>query len=54
MKRLMFFAACLLATLPAVAGEFFEKDGVAMRGYDPVAYFTDARPVKGSPEHGRI
>ena len=23
---------------------------VAIQGYDPVAYFTEARPVKGSPE----
>jgi YHS domain-containing protein len=23
---------------------------VAISGYDPVAYFTDGRPVKGSPE----
>ncbi len=32
----------------AVAGEFYEKDGVAIRGYDPVAYFTDQKPVQGS------
>lgn len=31
------------------AGEFFEKEGVAIRGYDPVAYFTEGRPVKGDP-----
>jgi YHS domain-containing protein len=31
------------------AGEFFEKEGVAIRGYDPVAYFKDNMPVKGSP-----
>jgi YHS domain-containing protein len=23
--------------------------GVAIKGYDPVAYFTDSKPVKGSP-----
>ena len=27
------------------------KDGVAVKGYDPVAYFNDGKPVKGSPEH---
>src|SRR4029077_12702167 len=26
------------------------KDGVAVKGYDPVAYFNDGKPVKGSPE----
>lgn len=40
-----------LTTSSAWAGEFFEKDGAALRGYDPVAYFTDQRPVKGSSEH---
>ena len=35
----------------AVAGEFFEEGGVAVRGYDVVAYFSDGKPVRGSPEH---
>ena len=35
----------------ALAGEFFEKDGAALRGYDPVAYFREAKAVKGSPDH---
>jgi YHS domain-containing protein len=35
----------------AHAGEFFEKDGVALRGHDPVAYFTEGKPVRGSREH---
>lgn len=34
----------------AVAGEFFERNGVAIDGYDPVAYFTEMKSVKGSPE----
>jgi len=25
-------------------------DGVAIKGYDPVAYFTDSRPIRGMPE----
>ncbi len=29
----------------------FNQSGVAIRGYDPVAYFTDDRPVKGDPSH---
>jgi YHS domain-containing protein len=32
----------------ALAGDFYEKNGAAIRGYDPVAYFTDRKPVKGS------
>jgi YHS domain-containing protein len=26
-----------------------DEKGVALQGYDPVAYFTDNRPVKGDP-----
>jgi YHS domain-containing protein len=32
-------------------GEFYEKAGVAIQGYDPVAFFTVGKPVKGSPEY---
>lgn len=32
-------------------GPFFAPDGLAIRGYDPVAYFIDAQPVQGSAEH---
>jgi YHS domain-containing protein len=45
------FCAMLLVTGPSWAGGFFEKDGAAIRGYDPVAYFHDKKPVKGSAEH---
>lgn len=38
-------------TSVAWAGEYFEGDGVAVRGHDPVAYFKDGKPVKGSAEH---
>ena len=27
-----------------------DGDGVAILGYDPVAYFTDGKPVKGDPQ----
>src|SRR5215204_3697773 len=45
------FAAILVAST-AVAGERINKnaEGLAILGYDTVAYFTDGRPVKGSPE----
>jgi len=29
---------------------FKDGSGVAIRGYDPVAYFTDQKPVKGSEQ----
>jgi YHS domain-containing protein len=40
------FAAPAINTL---SGGLFNRDtGVAIRGYDPVAYFTDKKPVKGN------
>jgi hypothetical protein len=40
----------LLTLGPAFASEPVNKtsDGAAIKGYDPVAYFTERRPVKGS------
>jgi YHS domain-containing protein len=35
----------------AGAGYFYESGGAALRGYDPVAYFTAGRPVRGSSAH---
>lgn len=41
----------LLASVVSVsAGQFFERDGLAIMGYDPVAYVTDRKAVKGSPD----
>ena len=42
----------LLTLSPAFAIDRVNKtsDGVAIKGYDPVAYFTDRKPVKGSRE----
>jgi YHS domain-containing protein len=48
--RLMIIAAATFLPIAAWAGEFFEKDGAALRGYDPVAYFEQGMPTKGSPE----
>jgi hypothetical protein len=42
------FATSLLvaATVPARA----QEPVLAIKGYDPVAYFTDGKPVRGTPE----
>lgn len=40
----------MLLSVNAYAGEFFERNNLAIDGYDPVAYFTEMKPVKGSPE----
>lgn len=43
-----FCAAALLAT-PAAAGQaWYGTDGIAIDGADPVAYFTEGRPVDGA------
>jgi YHS domain-containing protein len=50
-KTLAIVVTAAIFATAAAAGEFYEKDGAAIRGYDPVAYFTDGKAVKGSPEY---
>ena len=51
-----FFLSLLLAglALPVFAQTKtllnLDKSGVAIQGYDPVAFFTDSKPVKGDPK----
>lgn len=45
--------AALAPAAPALAAEdrvYADWRGRAIRGYDPVAYFTDGRPVQGSAD----
>lgn len=45
-------AAGLLATPAfAITPEVFAVDGLAIRGYDPVAYFKESHDVEGLAEH---
>lgn len=52
--KLAAIGAALLFSLPALAAKdpVFSTDSGAIRGYDPVAYFTESRPVKGDPKIG--
>ena len=55
MKRYVHILSLILCGMAlyavnASAGEFFERNGVAISGYDLVAYFDEKRPVKGVPE----
>lgn len=45
--------AAALAAAPALAQkpEVFTDAGAAIRGYDPVAYFTEGKPVRGEADH---
>jgi YHS domain-containing protein len=51
LSRVLLGIAIALLGAAAFAGEFYEKGGAAIRGYDAVAYFTQNKPVQGSPEH---
>lgn len=42
--RILLFALALILTLPALAGQPYT---VALQGHDPVAYFSEGRPVPG-------
>ena len=41
-------AATAVSSTSALARKVFTSGGAAIRGYDPVAYFTAGKPVKGS------
>ena len=43
-----------LTSLNAMAGAFNETNGVAIDGYDPVAYVLEQKPVKGSAEFSNV
>jgi len=51
--RILVLAAAFAAAAPALAQkpEVFAASGAAIRGYDPVAYFTESKPVKGDAKH---
>lgn len=50
---LMGAALALMAAAPARADQpmIHARSGLAIGGYDPVAYFTDGKPVKGRAAH---
>ena len=56
--RKLFYAFVLLVGLsaPAAAKDLqnLDHDGVAIQGYDPVAFFTDHKPAKGSAQFQSI
>src|SRR5438093_1073528 len=56
MKKLFLsFALALLAVSAWAADKTLlnlDKSGLALQGYDPVAFFMDGKPVKGKPELG--
>jgi YHS domain-containing protein len=49
---LMLAAACFSGGI--VLAQSAAHPRVVLQGYDPVAYFTESRPVKGAPEHVQV
>jgi YHS domain-containing protein len=49
MRRLLATALLMIAS-GAYGGPNVDPSGLALKGYDPVAYFTDRRPVEGKAE----
>ena len=42
------FAVIIFSQPSFAGGKIYSSDGQAINGYDPVAYFTDSKPVKGN------
>lgn len=53
MKKIL-WAVVMLSGLVSLAGAKellnLDRQGVAIQGYDPVAFFSDSRPTKGNPQ----
>ena len=54
MKRLLLIALLAVCSNFALAANKtlvnVDKTGLGLKGYDPVAYFTENRPVMGDPQ----
>lgn len=52
--KTLYLALLLLIAVPAMGQTKklvnVDKNGIAIKGYDPVAFFTQNKPVKGKPE----
>jgi hypothetical protein len=62
-RQRILLACCLLGSVlmlvasPSIAGSSVNTGsmgGIAIMGYDPVAYFTEGRAVKGLPDHALV
>jgi hypothetical protein len=45
------FAALCMVLIGSTGSVAQGAEALALKGYDPVAYFVDGKPVKGSPAH---
>jgi YHS domain-containing protein len=51
MKQIITIALFVITTFSYAQGSYFSKDGVAINGYDPVAFFNDDAAIKGSSQY---
>jgi hypothetical protein len=54
MKRKLFIVIAfigMVSTVHAQKSAVYAPDGIALNGYDAVAFFTQAKPVKGSSDY---
>lgn len=49
-RRSVVHLACLTAVSVAIGGVATAQEGLAIKGYDPVAYFTVGKPMQGNAE----
>ena len=47
-KKITLGSVLTVFSLTSYGGAFFEKDGVAIKGFDTVAYFTSQKALKGN------
>jgi YHS domain-containing protein len=50
MKRLLLLILLVSSGGAFAQTQYFNTDGVAIHGYDPVSYFTENKPVEGSKQ----
>lgn len=53
-RRRVVHLACLTAVSIATGGVATAQEGLAIKGYDPVAYFTVGKPMSGSSEFEHV
>ena len=51
MRHFILISSLTLYSISLLGQVVFTKDNVAIRGYDPVAYFTESKPVLGNDQH---
>jgi|KBSMisStandDraft_5_1062788.scaffolds.fasta_scaffold87822_3 YHS domain-containing protein len=54
MKQLLVIAGIFISTISGVSAQksaVYAPEGIALKGYDPVAFFTQAKPVQGSADY---